>query len=255
MGNTAQKEAGASGLEVMLQDVENAGQVDDGSELTYTQSLQADLQAGLGTSEALKARALRAKIREIDADISELNAELVRRSLLRGPSELKAVCDENCIIGGCGGEFSVSSGISCTGCNTFVCYGCFGRLVITNECQVGGRYDAMVPGQDHADSLPGSLPCPLFPQNCAVGHISLVETQRALLDPKNRGADGEQEDLNSSGHSPHKIYLLGRRRQAEAQLADPGSPGARDEGTPSLVSASGLLRTISEVRVETHDAV
>ena len=72
------------------------------------------------------------------------------------------------------------------------------------------------------DACPcGSLPCPLFPQACGRGHIPLPVIQRALLDSRNRGVDGEAEDVTSAGHSPHKLHLLARQRVAEARREVP----------------------------------
>lgn len=60
-------------------------------------------------------------------------------------------------------------------------------------------------------------------QNCAVGHIPLPRIQQALFHPDNRGPDGEAEDLTSAGHSPHKLFLVARRRHAELQVRQPCS--------------------------------
>ena len=112
----------------------------------------------------------------------------------------------------------------------------FGTCV-THECQVGGRYDKQVTGQNGRLSEPGSLPCALFPQECSTGHIALRKIQRAMLHPANRGRDGAAEDLHSSGHSPHKIHLVARRRWAEAESSESTADG--DEGV-------ALVRTLTE---------
>jgi hypothetical protein len=45
-------------------------------------------------------------------------------------------CDESVELGGCGEEFAEEEGVLCAGCELFLCFGCFGKLVVNNECQV-----------------------------------------------------------------------------------------------------------------------
>lgn len=120
-----------------------------------------------------------------------------------------------------------------------------------NECQVGGRYDKNVTGENGRLSEPGSLPCALFPQICSNGHIALRTIQRAMLHPSNRGSDGAAEDLHSSGHSAHKVHLMARRRWAEAE-AD--ALKASSEATTHADDGVPLLRTFTERREQRHNA-
>ncbi len=190
--------------------------------LLKTPSSQRDLLAGLAPPEAAKEQRLRAQLRLIEAELAEARAELQRRAALLGPSAERRTCDADCIVGGCEGEFSVSDGVLCGGCQLFLCHRCFGATIVANEC-AGGRYESEVAGANGApDSAAGSLPCPLFPQGCATAHIPLAQIQRALLDRRNRGVDGEAEDIDSPGHSPHKLHLLARRRQAQKLLPQEG---------------------------------
>jgi hypothetical protein len=41
------------------------------------------------------------------------------------------------------------------------------------------------------------------------------------------GKDGNFEDIESPGLSPHKVFLIARRRQAETKLTDDGGPSPR----------------------------
>jgi hypothetical protein len=240
----------ASPLETMLRDVNGAEE--GGEELARTPSVQADLAAGLARPQAARAQRLRARLRALDAEIAEQRAQLQRADVLRGPSTARLTCDPDCMVGGCGEEHAAGAGVLCRDCGLFLCHPCFGSTNVANECQVGGRYDSSIcpppaaagaaPDPAAVGSPPGSLPCPLFPQGCAVGHVSLVEIQRAMLHGSNRGPDGEHEDIRSEGHSPHKLHLLARRRVAEAQVAAGPAAGGLYE------HSSGLLRTLTELR-------
>jgi hypothetical protein len=130
-----------------------------------------------------------------------------------------------------------------------------------SEMQVGGRFDADVGHGTVADvSEPGSLPCPLFPHRCQCAHVPLSTIQRALLHPDNRGVDGAEEDVDSPGLSPHKVFLMARRRRAEAQMKGlpGGGLGAEDgRGGDGLLDGGGagpglresmLVRTATEMR-------
>lgn len=105
-------------------------------------------------------------------------------------------------------------------------------------------------------SQPGSLPCPMFPQNCQCAHVPLSTIQRALLHPDNRGDDGADEDVDSPGLSPHKVFLLARRRRAEAQMYGAGEGGGKAGGTSGSDGTNGsaslrgsmLVRTATEMR-------
>lgn len=243
----ATKRSQESELEVRLTNVD-----DEAVELTRTPSTQRDIDAaaaaGLRSSLALKqagrAQRLRAQLRALDADIAEVKSELLRASLLRGPSDRQFTCDEMCIVGGCSEEFAEDEGVHCKDCKLFLCHACFGATVVKNECQIGGRFDAdlnVAVEDQQRQSAPGSLPCPMFPQGCSCGHISLHEIQRAMLHRRNRGRDGDVEDINSPGTSPHKTYLLARRRWAEGQVEDQEGGSATDDDVP-------LVRTFTESR-------
>ena len=226
-------------LDIRLALVEGDEQ-EPATDLLRTPSARRDLDSGLSPAEAAKASRLRTQLRSFDAEIVQLKSELVRGALLRGPSGRRRTCDADVILGGCGEEFAEEDGIYCSGetggCSLFLCFQCFGGLVVANECQVGGRFDRHVSGDGDAEvgaaahgaspaaavattaSAPGSLPCPLYPQACNCAHISLYNIQRALLHPDNRGKDGIDEDIDSVGISAHKIFLIARRRQAEGQV-------------------------------------
>ena len=215
--------------------------VDDGLQLMRTPSVQQDLETGMDETRAALGQAMRAELRLVDAELVGLRHELARSRLLRGPSGERVQCDADCIVGGCQLDKAVEDGILCPGCELFLCHECFGSLNVANECSIGGRYDRTISSPSSQPSEPGSLPCPMFPSGCDVGHIPLVDIQRALLHPKNRGRDGEYEDIDSPGHSPHKLHLLARRRAAERDLASRA-------GSPALTAQSKLIRTITEVR-------
>ncbi len=200
---------------------------------------------------AARNQRLRKQLRLIDAEIAERNADLERAELLRGDADSAVYhCDSDCIVGGCGEQFAGHEGVRCGDCNLFLCFPCFGNCV-TNECQVGGRYDKEVTGEDGRLSEPGSLPCALFPQMCSNGHIALRTIQRAMLHPANRGRDGAAEDLHSSGHSAHKIHLMARRRwaEAEADAVKKSSEDAADED-----DGVALVRTLTERRERRQNA-
>ena len=164
--------------------------------------------------------------------------------MLRGPSGKRHVCDVDLVVGGCERSFNEEEGVLCECCSLFLCNACFGSILVSNECQQGGRYDLVIGEEGSSGFSPsGSLPCPLFPQHCSQGQVPLVDIQRALLHRGNRGHDGEREDIHSPGHSPHKLHLLARQRIAQAQLpADAGE---------SIFDAleSTFFRTITETRV------
>ena len=164
--------------------------------------------------------------------------------MLRGPSGKRHVCDVDLVVGGCERSFNEEDGVLCECCSLFLCNACFGSILVSNECQQGGRYDLVIGEEGSSGFSPsGSLPCPLFPQHCSQGQVPLVDIQRALLHRGNRGHDGEREDIHSPGHSPHKLHLLARQRIAQAQLpADAGE---------SIFDAleSTFFRTITETRV------
>ena len=206
------------------------------------------------TIEHLAARNQRTRkqLRLIDAEIAECNADLERAELLHGAeSTARYECDADCIIGGCSEQFAGHQGVLCADCKLFLCFPCFGKLCVTNECQVGGRYDKEVAGENGRVSEPGSMPCVLFPQECSTGHIPLRTIQRAMLHPKNRGRDGAAEDLHSGGHSPHKIHLMARRRWAEAEAdAVKGS----SEDTPDVDGGVALVRTLTERKARRQNA-
>jgi hypothetical protein len=130
-------------------------------------------------------------------------------------------------------------------------------VVCRAHAQVGGRFDAEVAGGGGPEmSEPGSLPCPMFPHSCQCAHVPLSSIQRALLHPDNRGDDGVDEDVDSSGLSPHKVFLMARRRRAEAQMADAaaaaggggGGGGGGGDGGPVSLRGSMLVRTATEMR-------
>ena len=195
--------------------------------LVRTPSAERDLEAArtrnphmprsVAHRQAARAQRLRAQLRLLDTEIAEAKAELLRRKTLRGPSGARYECDGDCVVGGCGESFAEEEGVLCD-CKLFLCHPCFGATVIVNECQIGGRYDTdlSVDVQRHgqavtAVSQPGSLPCPLFPQSCASGHIPLSTITTAMLHRGNRGRDGDEEDIDSIGISPHRVHLLARR--------------------------------------------
>ena len=60
-------------------------------------------------------------------------------------------------------------------------------------------------------------------------------------DDSNTVGDGEEEDVNSPGNSPHKTHLLARRRWAEAQVKDAGG-----DAPPESVDEGMLVRTFTE---------
>ncbi len=210
---------------------ELAAAVDAQCELVRTPSAQKDIEAALAADPSLssshvheqagRAQRLRAQLRRLDAQIAATKSELVRSHLLHGPSQARRECDPDCIVGGCQAEFAETEGVLCDDCGIFLCNVCFGHTVVANECQQGGRFDSDLrfPAAELAERIspPGSLPCPLFPQNCSCGHIPLFAIQRAMLARRNRGRHGDEEDVTSPGNSPHKIHLLARRRWAEGQ--------------------------------------
>lgn len=229
MGGGFFKKAGAppkSDLDQRFELVEGGG-----DELVHTPSVAADLATGMATKDAAKAQRLREQVRIVDAELAEAKAAIIRQRLLRGPSGRRFECDPDCIVGGCGESFAMEDGVLCaSGCQLFLCHKCFGSTLITNECQVSGRYDipvAAAPDSGGMMSAPGSLPCPLYPSMCSCGHIAIADIQRALLHESNRGKDGNYEDIESSGLSPHKIFLIARRRQAETKLTDEGGASPR----------------------------
>lgn len=198
---------------------ENAGRRPE-EEYLRSPSVQYDLNAGVPLAEASRAQRFRSQLRTLDAELAILRAEVTRSSVLRGPSGKRFVCDEDIMVGGCEKEFNEEEGVLCDGCKLFLCDACFGAILVSNECQQGGRYDLGI-GDERAltgSSPAGSLPCPLFPQDCNCGHIPLVQIGRALLHKENRGRDGDREDLHSVGHSPHKLHLISRQRIARSQL-------------------------------------
>ena len=236
-----------------LATVEGRGSV--ASELERTPSAQRDLEGGASRSAAARAQRVRAELRKIDTEIAEASAQLRRAELLRGPSGTRHECDSNCVVGGCGEDFAEDEGVLCESCHLFLCHACFGATVVKNECQIGGRFDADLRHNAQAPatfggtvalvSEPGSLPCPLFPQDCSCGHIPLRTIQRAMLHPRNRGRDGNEEDITSPGTSPHKTHLLARRRWAEAQAGlDEGMVAQNSQGAESDM----LVRTFTEAR-------
>lgn len=200
-------------------------------------SVQKDLSEGMNVMAASRAQRLRAQLRELEAELAEARAKLGRGAALRGLSGARYVCDGEMLVGGCERTVFEDEGVLCEGCGLFLCHACFGATVVTNEVQVGGRYDAKIDGVE--TSYPGCLPCPMFPQGCSCASFPLSDIQRALLHPANRGPDGANEDIHSAGHSPHKLHLLARRRLAEESISQDES--ARGPG--------GLLRTITEQRV------
>ena len=228
------------------EDGEESGQ--PGARLASTPSVRRDLAAGVPRPQAARQQRYRAQLRLIDVELVEARAELQRRTALRGPTGVRHECDGDCIVGGCAEEFAQEQGVLCSGCQLFLCYPCFGSTVVANEC-VGGRYSSELHGAtDGADGSPwGSLPCPLFPQGCSIGHVPLAEIQRALLHPGNRGVDGDAEDVSSPGTSPHKIHLIARRQQAEKLLWASDIAGADDGGgwKREIVPAF-LLRTVTQ---------
>ena len=205
-----------------------------------TPSLVADLDSGMESEQASQAQRLRAELRRIDAELVSVRAQMVRGALLQGPSGRRRTCDEACTGSGCGEEFAEEDGVLCSDadCGLFLCSPCFGQLVVVRECQVGGRYDKQV----GTTSPAGSLPCPSFPQGCTCGHISLGKIQRALLHPACRGSDGDKEDLDSVGLSPHKVHLVARRRWAEAQHQLAQAAVGAEEGGDGFT----LIRTYTE---------
>ena len=230
-----------SDLDQRLELVEGGGDA-----LVHTPSVAADLAGGMAERDAAKSQRLREQVRIIDAQIADAKAGMIRQRVLRGPSGRRFECDADCIVGGCSETFAEEDGVLCgTGCQLFLCNVCFGSIVVTNECQVSGRYDKTVDaeGDGGLASAPGSLCCPLFPSDCSCGHIPLATIQRALLHESNRGPDGHFEDIESPGLSPHKIFLIARRRQAETKLSREGGEGA----APRL-RESTLVRTVTEAR-------
>ena len=221
-----------------------------GDALMRTPSVQQDLESGMDEAHAARGQALRAELRLVDAEVVGLRHELGRSALLRGPSGVRHVCDADCVVGGCEEEKAEEEGVLCPDCKLFLCHECFGSLNVAHECAVGGRYDRTVAapaGSGGEPSNAGSLPCPMFPSGCSVGHIALVEIQRALLHPRNRGRDGEYEDIDSPGHSPHKLHLLAQRRTVERRLAAEAEQRAA-AGGGSNKARSALARTLTEVR-------
>ena len=254
---------------------ELAAAVDAECELVRTPSAQKDIEAALAVDPSLpsthvhqqagRAQRLRAQLRRLDAEIAATRAELVRSHLLHGPSQTRRECDPDCIVGGCQAEFAEEEGVLCGDCGLFLCNVCFGHTVVVNECQQGGRFDSDLrfPATELAEarfSSPGSLPCPLFPQNCACGHIPLFAIQRAMLARRNRGRAGDEEDVSSPGSSPHKIHLLARRRWAEAQANKDAAEDVdlvrtftQKRRLSFSQSAGGLARTSSSTRAVLAD--
>ena len=219
-----------------------------GEALVRTPSAEEDLEAAVAADPSTpavdvrrrvlgrvaRAQRARTQLRQLDADIQELRSQVQRAAMLRGPSGARHTCDANSTVGGCNKVFAAEDGVVCTGCDLFLCEPCFGSAVVKNECPGEGRYMKDLDG-----SPPGSLPCPLFPQECNCGHIPLPAIQRALLHTANRGVDGDAEDIESPGVSPHKLHLLARRRWAEMQTSD--AAGSKEM----------LLRTVTHVRRQT----
>ena len=221
---------------------------DEGEELTRTPSVQEDIQTARARNpyilppvllpQVARAQRMRKQCRLLDAEIAEANSELIRAALLRGPSGARFECDSDCVVGGCGKDFAEEEGVLCDCCKLFLCHACFGATVVTNECQQGGRFDSDV-RTGSAISEPGSLPCPLFPQDCRCGHTPLHQIRRAMLHPRNRGLDGAEEDVHSSGLSANKIHLLARQRWAEGEARKTNGGAGGDAGVR-------LVRTITE---------
>lgn len=231
--------------------------------LRRTPSLQWDIAAAQAEDpemddaaahlQAARTQRMRTQLQLIDSEVAEAKAQLVRSELLRGPSGKRYKCDGDCYVGGCGEEFAEEDGVLCSGCQLFLCHTCFGSTVVRAEVQVSGRYDKHIEAESPAVGVsePGSLPCPLFPQMCACGHIPLHTIQRALLHPSNRGRDGAEEDVNSSGHSAHKLHLLARRRWAEEAARQAQAPQSGQEGTAATAAdiedeGVALVRTFTE---------
>ena len=237
-----------------------------GAALVRTPSAARDLEAAVAADRSVpaavarrgalgrvaKAQRARAQLRQLDAEILELQAQVQRAAVLRGPSSERYICDGDCVLGGCEGEFAAEDGVLCSDCSLFLCEPCFGSALVANECPGEGRYMRNMDG-----SPSGSLPCPLFPQGCTCGHIPLPRIQKALLHSENRGADGDVEDLNSAGTSPHKLHLLARRRWAEAQATEAG--GEAEGGGEMLLrmfsQATRQTLTLSRTRSDTRAAL
>ena len=64
-----------------------------------------------------------------------------RWGVLSGPSKTARVCDEDCVVGGCGEGVPDDEGVLCAGCGLFLCRRCFGTIVVRAEVAVGGRCD------------------------------------------------------------------------------------------------------------------
>lgn len=217
---------------------------EESSVLVQTPSVAEDLAGGLSEAEAVRGQRLRQQIRIVDAQIADAKAQIIRQQLLQGPTGRRFECDKDCIVGGCGETFAEEDGVLCE-CQLFLCHPCFGSRVVTNECQVGGRYDATITiaTTGGMPSASGSLPCPLYPMQCSCGHIPLTDILRALLHESNRGEDGGFEDIESPGLSAHKIFLIARRRQAEAKLTRETRNASPES---QRLYQFKLVRTISE---------
>lgn len=155
-------------------------------------------------------------------------------------------CDVDCIVGGCGQNTAVENGFLCSCCDLFLCHPCFGQVIVAHECvPISGRYNRLLSWSQAGvkPSLPGSLPCPMFPQSCFVGCIAPDDIQRALRHPLNRGIDGEHETADSPGHSPHKLFLLAQRQLAGTDVA------------PSLLVKTQALAPLDELKCVVIEAL
>ena len=133
---------------------------EEGAEIARSPSVQYDLDAGVPIVQASRAQVLRSQLRAIDAQLAEARSELRRRAVLRGPSAARHICDAEMAVGGCEGEVAEEEGVLCEDCGLFLCHPCFGKSVVANEGQVGGRFDKSIDAEGGGMmSAPGSLPC------------------------------------------------------------------------------------------------
>ena len=201
---------------------------DDSTELTRTPSVQRDTAAATAAgiarrsfSDGGKSAASKAQLRALDADIAEVRVSWCVQSASRTVGQATP-CDElHCRRLWRGFPTGARLLLRAASCSS---YACFGASVVKNECQIGGRFDSdlVLPIGIEAQ---GAVPC----------HCSHRVPLRAFLCTRSAGnaassqsrRDGEDEDINSPGTSPHKTYLLARRRWAEAQVEQQG--GALDD--------------------------
>eukprot|EP01043_Picozoa_sp_COSAG02_P017414 COSAG02_NODE_789_length_17189_cov_23.034114_14_plen_487_part_00 len=145
----------------------------------------------------------------------------------------------------CMDELGPSKGVFCEGTGAssgftsgqnqkhFYCFECICHAIKAECAGPTGRFQQMITADSHRQSLPGDLPCPMFPDECDCGRIALHQIYRAGTEDS-EAADAYERASNRVAIIKADEEQLRIQEQALARIRDERARGVDNSSLDCL---------------------